>query len=301
VAKADLIVIQRNTFGNVLTEMLMQQAAGKTIAVDVDDYYQGMGGETGSASFDFWRNSTTKNPKGETVRLDPPPLESLEWGVKLAGNLTAPSRVLCDDWAGHAVTHFQPNYLDHALYWRGIRPPTDKIRIGFGGSFGHLEGFRKSNLGAALRMVLRERKDVVFDLAGDERILHGLGLPPGRWNYRGWFPLTLWAPNFLAGLDIGLIPLAGEYDRRRSALKSTEMAMMGLPWIGSNLEPNQLLAETGVLVENTAEAWHKAIMDMINDLPAQRALADMRRAVAMNMAAQNNVSKILSVYEAMLA
>ncbi len=293
--QADLIIFQRNVFGSAINEIMRWKSLGKAVAIDVDDGYHHMNRETGSKSASFWLDGIgTQN--GEPIKLPIPPLDSLEIGVVLAGALTAPSKLLCQDWQKFAQTYYVPNYIDPAIY---IRHPVYKqpgrIYIGWGGSMGHLQAWKQSNISQALNRICRTYPQVIVAIAGDTQALSYIDIPDGRKLRLPWQPLSLWSKS-LSHFDIGLIPIAGEYDRRRSALKSIEYTLMGIPWIGSNLEPNWEMSQGDNLVENTVDDWYQAIKLRIDHLNDYRQAAALHVDLGMSYDVNRNLDNLTDTY-----
>ena len=113
--KADLIILQRNIFYPVLGAVLFWKAQGKAICVDFDDGYKFITPDIDVKRYDFYINGYDVRD-GKKVPLEPKPLDCMDWGVKLAGAVSSPSRVICGDWAEYVPTYHLPNYLETSLY-----------------------------------------------------------------------------------------------------------------------------------------------------------------------------------------
>lgn len=296
---ADLVLFQRNCFGAAVGTLIDWISKGKRVCIDVDDAYHHMDGSTGSPSWELWRLGTFQKD-GKQYKFTSTPLETLETCVKLAGHLSTPSQILCQDWDALATTHFVPNYLDMQVFQRRdtFRKEPGKVYIGWGGSRGHLRGWQESGVLAALNQIAAEHKEVVFVTMGEAGMRKRLKVAPSRYMELEWRPYALY-PDFLTFLDIGLVPLYGEYDRRRSNLKSLEYTAIGLPWVGSALEPN-MLTNTGIITENTSEGWHKALSGILADLPAYSYQAMLNRRIAHDWDINENVDTLMSEYERMM-
>jgi glycosyltransferase involved in cell wall biosynthesis len=99
-------------------------------------------------------------------------------------------------------------------------------------------------------------------------------------------------------LDLGVIPLSGEYDRRRSYIKPLEYSCLGLPWIATDMEPTQNDDLFGMRVENTAEAWYKALKVAVDNLDIVKEKArDKMQMIREKYSIDNNVPEILKTYE----
>ena len=255
---ADIIFVQRNLFNETLNEVFYWRSKGKVVVADIDDSYKDMTEDTGSPSYEMWIKGTFTQD-GKQYKLEPTPQQSLTYGVKLCGALSSPSQLICDDWKYLTRTYWFPNYLDLSLYKRNdnfYREPG-AIHIGWGGSMTHLISWTASGASEALAQIIKENPKVKLIHLGDPRCERFFKFPKPNRLVQGWIP----QPSFgakLSTFDIGLIPLSGEYDRRRSWIKTAEYSVMGIPWIGTDMEPTRSV-DTGLRVKNTAEDWYKAL------------------------------------------
>ena len=88
-----------------------------------------------------------------------------------------------------------------------------------------------------------------------------------RYTSALWVPFESW-PQEVARFDLYVIPMHGEYDARRSALKVEEAGMASIPFVATDSPPYHEYDAGGILVENRAEAWVDAISKMIDDKEA---------------------------------
>jgi hypothetical protein len=294
---ADIVIIQRNLFANVLAEVLYWKAKGKVIVADVDDAYAYMTKETGSPSYDFWINHKKLGADGKTeIPVEPHPLDQLKAGIKLCGVITSPSKLLCLDWAAYAKTYWFPNYIDPTLYTQHpVFHNPNRLFIGWGGSMTHLVSWEKSGASEGLNQICKEYPQVSVMLIGDPRVARYVKVPPARRFIRGWENQAVFSES-MSYFDIGVIPLFGEYDRRRSWIKSLEFTTMGIPWVGSNMEPNQDIP-TGTLVKNSPEAWYLALKNVIDNLESYRRAAQDNLALVDQYSIQANAGNIYALLE----
>lgn len=272
--EADLIFLQRNAFANAINKITYCRSVGIPIVVDLDDGYHFMGLDTGSPNSEFWQLGKVM-VEGKPAILDPHPLRALEYGVKIAGAMSSPSKVIMGDWEKFGVrTYFVPNLIESRLYMRyDVYREPGVIYIGGGGSMSHLKSWTDSGVAKALDILVREYQNIKVVITGDSRVYTKIkSLPQSRRIPLGWANYSVYSKN-LSLFDIGVIPLSGEYDRRRSWIKPVEYSAMGIPWVGSNYEPNVIEDGTGTLVENTIEAWYNALKDKIEHLSEEKAFA----------------------------
>jgi glycosyltransferase involved in cell wall biosynthesis len=262
---ADLIILQRNAFDVAINKISYWKAMGKAVVVDLDDAYELMTEATGAPSYEFWKYGRVEQ-NGKPATISPKPIEQLKWGVKIAGAVSSPSNVILDDWDKYGVRkYFIPNYLQMDVYKRHpVHKELGKIYIGGGGSMTHLESWRSSGVTKALQQICKKYPQVMVVVCGDQRVCGTLGVKATQIAYSGWQPYMLYSKS-LSYLDIGLLPLSGEYDRRRSSLKAAEYIIMGIPWIASDLEPYHDM-KCGLVVKNTVEEWFSNMEAIINSL-----------------------------------
>lgn len=293
---ADVIVVQRNLYGPVLSAILHWKARNKVIIADFDDAYD-LTPPT-NPSYPFWFNGAAPQKDGSVQHIDPVPLTQFKWGLRLVHAATVPSKRLADDWQAYTAVHYLPNYIDLEKYQEVVREPHDGVWIGWGGSVSHLQSFTGSGVLAALKRVCRARPQVKVLIHGsDRRIFDQLPLPPEQKILHPWVPYAEW-PRQLAKFDIGLAPLHGPYDERRSWIKVLEYLVMRIPWIASDGPAYADLRPYGWLVKNTPGAWERVLLDMIDHLDDYRAEAGREPYLfGISQAADANVDKMMAVYD----
>jgi glycosyltransferase involved in cell wall biosynthesis len=299
---ADIIILQRNIFGPIVNKVSYLRAMGKTVLVDLDDAYHLMTSETGlEDQSGFWHMGIVTRD-GKKTTINPTPITFLEWGVKLAGAVGTPSKVLCQDWVKFGVrTYYLPNYVDLRFYPLDKRPPykePGKIYIGGGGSLGHRLSWTKSGVQEALVRLLGENHNVTLVWTGDEKIQTFFkDIRPSQRVPMGWIPYASYARS-LSILDLGIIPLAGEYDRRRSYIKPLEYATMGIPWVGTDMEPNRNKDLGTLVVPNTPEAWYDTLKSAVDNIGTLKQEAVARRqSIRETYSIDARVPEIIKTYE----
>ena len=73
-------------------------------------------------------------------------------------------------------------------------------------------------------------------------------------------------PALIKSIDICTIPLAGEYDKRRSQIKPLECLALKVPFVASDYPNYNHLREYGSFTENGKENWENAISNAIDNL-----------------------------------
>lgn len=296
---ADIIVVQRLLYGQVLDAVVRWRSRGKVVIVDFDDAYDRM--PASNPTYRFWGKgeAVTRGPAGRpiTARLPVHPLDEFKRGLRLVHAATMPSRLLAADWEPLTHTYFLPNYLDLETYLQVARHGHQEVIIGWGGGGSHRDSLRLSGVFPALERVCARRARVMVAYGGgDPETFDLIPVPRSRKFHLPRVPFAAW-PGTLARFDIGIAPLHGEYDQRRSWIKPLEYLVMGIPWVATAGAPYQDLAGYGLLVQNGVQEWTSALMEMVDNLALYRQRAETTgRWQAMMLSVDVNVDRILAVY-----
>jgi len=290
---ADIIVIQRNLFGPVLGAMQYWKARDKTLVVDFDDAYQLM--HPSNLNYSFWLQGISRQP-GKLV-MDPPPLNQFKWGLRMAHAGVTPSKRLCDDWKAFNDIVYLPNYIELQHYQNNAAEAHDGIIIGWGGSISHLQSFQDSGVIPALKKVCRARPNVKVMVCGnDARVIESIPVSARQKLFHPWVPYQQW-PSVLAKFDIGLAPLSGEYDERRSWIKVLEYMVMKIPWVASDYPPYQDFRKHGWLVNNQPDAWERVLLDMVDHLADyKQEAAHEPYLMGLSLSIDENIENVASIY-----
>lgn len=196
-----------------------------------------------------------------------PTLTQFIWGLKLATAIQVPSQMLKKDWKRYNKNiHYIDNYLEMEKY-SNVAPmhPHEGIIIGWQGSVSHFASFEGSGVLKALENICKKNDDVKVMIGGDRKIFDALDLPAEKKVFHGYVPEEQWG-SLLKSYDIGLAPLATEYDKRRSWIKVLEYMALKIPWVASNFVTYRKFKGMGELVQNTPEEWEKALQKMIDNI-----------------------------------
>lgn len=297
---ADIIVIQRNLFGPVLSAIQHWKARDKTVIADFDDAYDRI--PPSHKNHAFWLQGLLppEPASGSKAmrRINPPPIEQFRWGLRLVDAATVPSLRLADDWRQFNTIHLVPNYIELSRYQDIPREPHEGIIIGWGGSLSHLQSFTDSAILTALRRVCRARPEVrVMINGGDRRIHERLGIAQNQCILRPWVTIDRW-PQELAHYDIGIAPLHGSYDDRRSWIKVLEYSVMKIPWVASDRPPYHEFSSYGWTVNNTSKAWERVLLDMVDHIDDHREEAARDAYLfGISKGIDGNIEKIISTYQ----
>lgn len=302
--KADVHFIQRLALGQSMAWIEEWKSKGKTVVVDVDDCYHYM--PKTARAYPFWIEGKVKieEERGKPPRegqMLVPGIEQLEWGIRIVHAVTSPSKLILNDWKPHNKHGFLiPNYIDTERYLifkkshASKRQYSNDIHIGWGGSYSHFDSWQKSHITQALREISEEDRRIVIHVAGDKRIPDMINTEK-RLVYHNWTHPTDW-PRTLSQFDIGVIPLSGRYDKRRSWIKALEYTLMGIPWIGTKGPSYEPLEEYGTLIHNSYQNWKKGLWDIIENYDEYKAKVDAGFEFAMAQDVKTNAQNMIDTY-----
>ena len=277
-----MIVVQRNLFTQQVWDACEYwRGLGKTVVADLDDAYQMM--PVSNPAYWFW----VENRGG----LSHDPVDGLREGLKHVDALLSPSKLILKDWDVPGL--WLPNFAEGRWYADlPKRDNGDKIIIGYGCSVSHYDSWWGTGIREAVQRISEKYPQVVWRLHGNDQRIHEQlpaeskeqvkGVPPQEW------------PKQVSQFDIGVAPLEGEYDQRRSWLKAVEYILAGVPWVATKGYPYEELAEHGTLVDNDADSWFNALSDVIENLGEYQ-----ERATAIkcsNLTIEDNIDFTIGIF-----
>jgi glycosyltransferase involved in cell wall biosynthesis len=277
-SKADIIMVERNLFQDTLTMMMFWKVRGKSIGVIFDDAYRKL--HKDNPAYNFWEFGEIKgkNEKGEEFinYISPIPKIQLEWGVHMSKGLQTVSQALCDDWADWNDTYFIHNniVIDRYKDVKPLFPHSEKeIWIGWSGSLSHRYSFAGSGIMMAYRKICKKYPNVKVLITGDKKVYDELDIADNKKMFCAFVPDQQY-PALIKSIDICTIPLAGEYDKRRSQIKPLECLALKVPFVASDYPNYNHLREYGSFTENGKENWENAISNAIDNLSIYKERAE---------------------------
>ena len=272
-ASHDIVIIQRVLLIETIPLIQSIRNSGVKVLVDFDDSYDRI--RPDNAAYEFW-GSGVVTVNGEKKELDVHPIEHFKTVLTTCSGFMCPSEELVNDWGGFAKGYYLPNYLDHRSYIPHINEDYPEVSlpvVGWGGSLSHIPSFEESGVKEALVRLHAEGK-IKLMIFGDDRVVSKMEIPETK--YLPYCRFYEW-PNYLSKIDIGIAPLAGEYDARRSRLKVAEYQMMGIPFVATHGSPyddtidstsglyvNQ--GEKGILDKKNVHGWYKALDRIVSNI-----------------------------------
>jgi len=301
-SEADIIVVERNYFGDTLTIIQFWKSRGKTVIGIFDDAYDIMHHE--NISYRFWTHGEVnlKDPEGKEVKgtMKPHPLTQFKWGHNILKGLQVPSVNLQKDWSKYNPnTYYVHNYLDIEKYMNveQLYPhQKEDILIGWCGSLSHHSSFTGSGVLDALKRICKNYENVTVLISGDKRIYDLLEVK--KKLFQPFVPPEKWTP-LLKSLDIGLAPLSGEYDKRRSWIKALEYMALKVPFVATDYPTYSELREYGKMTENGYRPWLDSLTEVIENYPAYKEKAENEGyQFALSQSSDANIEKVtLKLYQ----
>jgi len=135
----------------------------------------------------------------------------------------------------------------------------------------------------------------------DNRIYEQLPVPAENKLFQPGVMPQNW-PKIVQTFDIGVAPLFGPYDQRRSWIKGLEYLLAGVPWIATGGEPYTDIKQLGVLVPvGNTEAWTTALTAKIEHIANEQADAQAKLTIARQWLMDNQLDHYERVYGEIIA
>jgi hypothetical protein len=295
-AESDLLVIYRYLYGPILTAIQYWKARDKKVIIDFDQAVNLLTEDM--PAYSFWFDGAPLegfSSEGNCV-IDPPPSEQFRWGLAMVDAATVPTIRLVDDWSQFTTVHRIFDYINTSHYPALNQDHANEIWIGLGNQISY-DSFEKSGLLAAMENVCRKRPDVNLILYGMEQESKTLNISPEQLKVCPQGCFEEWV-SILLRLNIGLVPISGDYDLRLGSYDLLEFMVPKIPWIAS-VEPTfHKFLEYGQWTCNTLVAWENTILKTIEELDThQRKAGSTPFLFALSQDLSVNIDKILNVYD----
>ena len=298
-AASDLLVIHRYLYGPVLQSLEYWKARDKKVIVDFDQAINYLTPDISGHSFwlegePFANCESVDKDYGNAIESTP--LEQFKWGLGLIDAAIVSSTRLMVDWSEFAHVHEIPDYLNTDQYPGFKQIHENEIWIGLGNGT-RIDSIKNSGLHKALENVCRERPQVKLILRDMGE--YGHNLPDVRFSQ-----LVSYLPNsfeewsdILLKLDIGILPICGDYDLRLGRINLLEFMISKIPWLASNQLSFPELSRYGRLVQNSSDAWETAILKAVDNVEVLRKKASGEPFLfALSQDVNENIDKVLKLF-----
>jgi hypothetical protein len=299
-AGSDILVIYRYLYGPILNALQYWKARDKKVIVDFDQAVNYLSAD--KPGYSFWLEGV---PLGDhAIRhknlIDPIPLEQFKWGLGMVDAITVSSGRLVDDWSQFSNVYEIPDYVNMSQYPIFNQTHENEIWLGLGNNINY-DSFKNSGLLSAMEKVCKERPQVGLILCNQEKGA-GVKLDINPRQVKKHFPRFFedWV-NILLKLDIGLVPIHGNYDLRLGPGSPLEFMISKIPLIASEQLPFYELSQYGQRVSNTSDAWKNAILNTVDHLDVyQKKAAKEPFLFAISQDVSANIDKVFRIYASII-
>jgi hypothetical protein len=299
--ESDLIVIYKKVYGKVITAIHHWQAREKTILVDFDEAYQLL--DSDSDAYRFWFDGIQVNQENAIKYISPAPMTQFKWGLKLVDGITMPSNRLAKDWINFNEISIVPNYINLDSYTSDPHQNTKgKLVLGWHGRRSQLTRFIEIGLYESLEYLLKQSHAIELRLYLDDAYQEALPWKNGdQIKIIEYTNKEIWQSG-LSTIDLGLLPIAGDFDQRISMRTILEYMVMKIPWIASQSSAYHDLGEYGEIVENQSEAWKQTLNDMIRHYQNYQTNASQEAYLwGIGKSIDENIHRTIELYKKIIA
>jgi len=229
----------------------LRLAGARRIIITFDDNYQLL--PPGAAS-EYWKRNY-----GDFVKC-----------LGLVDEVIVPSVALAADYSKLCKKiSVVENYLDPDLWQAKTKYDNHPLTIGWGGSNQHVATWANKHFSSALREIQRLYGDKIRIVVYGDAAVSALSDGNVEFESRYLVPFDEW-PKHCAQFDIGLAPLYGVYDERRSNLKVIEYCAAGVPFVATDGTPYRgLWVGSHVGKTNETRGWIAALDKIIQNYPSE--------------------------------
>jgi glycosyltransferase involved in cell wall biosynthesis len=293
--QSDFIIIHRGLWSPLLPVIQHWKARDKNIIADFVNAYQLMDEDELADYYDF--ETKTGIDSGKLVKGSPSLITQFKWTLQSISGATTPSQRLCDDWSAYTRMAVLPDYLDMERLSLIAPQNHEGMVIGWRGSVRQLQMIKKSGVMMALEAACQMRRNLhlIFSVDHPESV-PPLSLPANQVELVGWTQNGGWN-SVLSNIDIGIAPMIGESGQREDCSSILEYMALQIPWIASQGPAIYDYHGFGWIVENTAESWLKAIIEVVDHYPDFRAEAAVGPYLfAISKSLEENIQTVVDTY-----
>jgi hypothetical protein len=300
--ESDLLILHRYLYGPVLQAVEYWKTREKKLIVDFDQAINHLTPDIPCSSFWLQEEASVyraNGEKGHSSSIASTRLDQFKQGLGLMDAAIVSSTRLLIDWSPFTDVYEIPDYLNTDQYPAFKQAHENEIWVGLA-EHARLASIKNSGLLKALENVCESHPQVKLILPEREWST-GLTMDPSRFVLYQTSRFEEWA-DILLKLDVGLVPVHGEYDLRLGRIHLLEFMISKTPWIASHQTCFREFARYGKLVENSASAWEAALSKIINHIEImQKRAAGEPFLFALSQDIHENIDKVLRLYTHILA
>jgi hypothetical protein len=302
-AASDLLIIHRYLYGPVFEAIEYWKARDKKVIVDLDEAIDYLTSEI--PGYSFWMESEPIESSAQVesrrgTQTGATPLEQFKSGLSLIDAAIVSSARLVMDWSPFTSVYEVPDYLNTDQYpafkyareneiWIGIANNTRIVSLKNSGLFDALANICRSHLPVKIVVCYSKcEREEVLPIPSSQLIRYTSNVSEE------------WA-DILLKLNLGLVPLCGDYDLRLGRINLLEFMISKTPWIASRQPCFQELSRYGKLVENSSNAWEAAILKALDNIDIiQKRAGGEPFLFALSQDVNENIAKVLKLFTRIL-
>lgn len=274
---ADMVIFQRPARRQHLEAFKFFQREGMKVVVDMDDDLTSIHPSNpayqpynfhGDSSDMHWRHCSMACEMADIVTVTTPRLQEVYGGVVV------------------------PNCVPES-YLEVKRPENALVTVGWAGlTTTHPDDLQITH-GAINQALAATRGKSRFLALGDEKTFSNLGVRQRTPNEYQAGVRMLDYPEFVAQLDIGIVPLADTpFNHAKSWLKALEYASLGVVPVVSPTYDNMRMVEAGAaIVAHNPRDWALAVKGLIEDDERRQEMASRAREFASGWTIEKNTTQ----------
>ena len=191
------------------------------------------------------------------------------------------------------------DYINTHHYPTSSKTHEAEIWIGIGSRV-DWECFEKSGLLEAMEKICSRYPQVRLVLSSREDIPATLNINSDQMKIYSRSSFEDWV-GVLLSLDIGLLPIYGDYDLRLGSYDLLEFMISKIPWLASEEPTFRNFSHFGQWVPNTADDWKSKILGTIENLDIhQKTAVGEQFLFALNQDVSVNIAKVLKIYDTII-
>lgn len=301
---SDLLVIHRYLYGPVLQAIEYWKARDKKVIVDFDQAINYLTPDIPIHS--FWLQgeplySHAQETKSSSGHGDVSHLEEFKWGLGLIDAAIVSSMRLVVDWSPFTDVYEIPDYLNTDQYPAYKKSHENRICIGLANGV-RGSSIKNSGLASALNNICRKHPQVELTICGLDNDIHDcLDVPSDQLVTHQSGSFDEWTFTLL-NLNLGLIPIYGDYDLRLSRINLLEFMISKTPWIASSQPSFREFSRYGRLVNNSAEDWESSIQKAMDNIGTLQTCSSGEPFLyALSQDINQNIDKVLKLFTFILS
>lgn len=285
IGKADVVVFQRPASYQMQQVIPILQEHGVKVVIDMDDSLSKIHPRNKAHAYYDPRTNHKNNWMHAQAACD------------MADLVTVTTEALAEEYGHHGRVVIIPNHVPES-YLNIKREPNELVTVGWAGwTANHPDDLyvTKGMINQALTAT-----GAKFAGFGDKDIFTQLQVrlrPPHElWG----FTAIQDYPKRLAGLDIGLVPLANtEFNKAKSWLKGLECASLGIVPVVSPVGDYHNLIDLGIAIPAaTPKEWYDRVYELIVDNDYRQEMSEKCRTIAADWTIEGNSHKWWNAWSA---